>query len=185
MEKDRKRYLVAPIGLAVMLAVLTVSCAGVPSPKDHPEYTWITQHTYDNVFQASQEACARRRELVTASDKDKGTIRCEGHSNHGLYIFEVHIKALNTKPETQITFVPIEKPFGMLMSAYDDLVRDRYLSEVQAVLAGVQVAPSGSGTASNPPASPGGTGVGSGVNDNIRMQNESIQRTDDRIRDGH
>ena len=132
MEKDRKRYLVAPIGLAVMLAVLTVSCAGVPSPKDHPEYTWITQHTYDNVFQASQEACARRRELVTASDKDKGTIRCEGHSNHGLYIFEVHIKALNTKPETRVTINANVEVWGAPAA---NRLKERFSNELQNVLA--------------------------------------------------
>jgi len=166
MQRNVKRNPVIAVGLAVMVVILTASCAttGVPSKddkdypvytKDYPVYTWTTQHAYDEVFQASQQACARRHALVTASDKDKGTIRCEYSGVIGLWRFEIHIKALKSKPGTQITFFSLENPVGSAWSIPGSA--NRYLSEVQAVLAGVGERPSESETpsASRPPPSSG------------------------------
>jgi len=151
MQMNVKRNPVIAVGLAVMMAVLTVSCATPVPTEGDAEYTWITQHTYDKVFQASQEACARQRALVIASDEDKGTIRCKSMER----TFEFHIKALkavNTKPQTQIMFVPVEGELFVIGLDWSAMA-NRYFAEVQAVLAGVP--PRAPGTTQPPPAGGG------------------------------
>ena len=106
MQRNATRNPVIAAGLAVMAAVLTVSCATTVVPKDDPEYTHIVWHRYDEVFQASMKAVERSHHFVTASDKHEGAI--SGRDMGGNLTFEIHIKALNTKePETQVTYVPI------------------------------------------------------------------------------
>jgi hypothetical protein len=98
-----------------MLVVLTVASLAPGAPKkdkdkdnDQPS-TWTYQHTYDEVFQASLEAVERMGLFVTDKDKDKGTI--SGNGNYQLrgghvprkWTFDIHIEALNTKPETRLT----------------------------------------------------------------------------------
>ncbi len=65
------------------------------------EGSQIYQHTYDEVFQASKKAVERKGWFVTASDKDKGTIT--GTMGNTKNSFNIHVEALNTKPETRVT----------------------------------------------------------------------------------
>ncbi|MGD1019427.1 MAG: hypothetical protein ABSA12_08920 [Verrucomicrobiia bacterium] len=100
--------------LAVMLLVLTLaSCAtDAPAPgsgrDEHfceQQKTQVYQHTYDEVFQACQEAIERLGFVVTDMDKDKGTISGrDDHFDGSKYTFSMHVETLNTKPETSITF---------------------------------------------------------------------------------
>jgi hypothetical protein len=81
--------------------------SGAPKKDQDQETTRIYQHTYDEVFQASQEAIERLGCFVT--DKDKGTVSGSVQiiqkpgSDPVDYPFDLHIEALNTKPETRVT----------------------------------------------------------------------------------
>jgi len=98
-------------GLAVTLTVLlAVPFAPTASAKDNPgDSTRIYTHTYDEVFQASQEAIERMGMFVTDKDKDKGTIsgngdsRAAGSGQRFRVDFEIHIEAVSTKPETRVS----------------------------------------------------------------------------------
>jgi len=91
--------------LAVILVVLTVASWAPGAPKkdkdQDQEFTPVYQHTVDEVFQASQEAIERLGWFVTDKDKDKGTI--SGYHPAYKTAFDIHIEALNTKPETRVT----------------------------------------------------------------------------------
>jgi hypothetical protein len=84
--------------------------SGAPNKDNiqNEEPTQIYQHTYDEVLQAAQDAIGRRGMFVTATDKDKGTISGNGsHVPKGgtavqEWTFDIHIEALNTKPETRV-----------------------------------------------------------------------------------
>ncbi len=102
------------------------------------------QHTYDEVFQASQKTVERKGWFITASDKDKGIISgtmqpIDVRSNTP-NVFTIHVEALNTNPETKVTFQCkwYHKHLG-LVSAKDWEQRGRprivsFLSELQKVL---------------------------------------------------
>jgi len=102
----------ATIGkLALMMLVILTVASSVPVAAKDKGSTQVYQHTYDEVFQASQEAIERMGMYVSAKDKDKGTI-----SGNGIFnvtgsmgpvgkkcTLNIHIETLNTKPETQVT----------------------------------------------------------------------------------
>src|SRR5208337_173225 len=108
-----KRALITALALVLGALVLGGFAAplasGAPNNDKHKTATKIYQHTYDEVFQASLEAIERMGLFVTDKDKDKGTI--SGNGNYTLssgtasqpWIFDIHIEALNTKPETRVT----------------------------------------------------------------------------------
>lgn len=114
-RKRPRHSLSATLGkMALLIPVLTFTCIASGASKNdndkdgnyYPhEMTQVYQHTYDEVFQACQEAVERKGWFVTEEDKDKGTI--SGHDNSGQlwspFIFSIHIESLNTKPETQVT----------------------------------------------------------------------------------
>jgi len=134
--------------------------------------TWTTRHNYDTVYQASLDTCARVRALVTASNKEEGTIRAKLPR----VTYEYHIKALNTS-ETQITMVPIEvSGFGFDWPSFAQST----FAEVQAVLAGVSEKPTSSLAQPNS----GTTGNTNAPNTIMNDVNRSIQNTDDRLRYG-
>jgi hypothetical protein len=91
----------------VVLAVASLASGAPQNDKNKDgnylpgEQTRVYQHTYDEVFQAAQEAIEREGLFVTDKDKDKGTI--SGNCYGGLIVFTLHIESLNTKPETQVT----------------------------------------------------------------------------------
>ncbi|MGO9863141.1 MAG: hypothetical protein ACLPLR_05990 [Terriglobales bacterium] len=86
----------------IVLAVLTATSSAPASEQEmNQEGSQIYQHTYDEVFQASKKAVERKGWFVTASDKDKGTIT--GTMGNTKNSFNIHVEALNTKPETRVT----------------------------------------------------------------------------------
>jgi hypothetical protein len=117
-----------------MLVVLTVApwAPGATKKDQNYESTHVYQHTYDEVFQASQEAIERLGYFVTGKDKDKGTI--SGNDADGRISFDIHIEALNTKPETRVTMnVKFKWCFSCAGSSKD---AERRLSiQLQKVLA--------------------------------------------------
>jgi hypothetical protein len=100
------------LALILLMALTAVPLALGASKKDNDqdgnyypvESMQVYQHTYDEVFQACQEAIERKGWFVTDQDKDKGTIG--GHiasSSPMVFIFVMHIEPLNTKPQTRVT----------------------------------------------------------------------------------
>ena len=130
--------------LAVILAVLTVATWAPGAPKkdkniDQTEQsTWVYQHTYDEVFQASLEAIERMGLFLTDKDKEKGTVSGKGsHTLSGFFrplqwTFGIQIEALNTKPETQVKITIGRPTHGGYAEAH--FKRD-LSSEIQKVLA--------------------------------------------------
>jgi hypothetical protein len=111
--------------------------------KDKPpeETTQIYRHTYDEVFQASQDAIERMGMFVKDKDKDKGTISgngtYRGTNNTGVHnvemIFDIKIMTVSAKPETQVTVNAQGK--GIIARSYQKQFTQNFLSEVQKVLA--------------------------------------------------
>jgi ankyrin repeat protein len=104
------------------------------------EFTRIYQHTYDEVFQASQKAIERMGYFVTAQDKDKGTISGNGifYTKTSVGIkgrkctFDIHIETLNAKPETRVTINANVEVWGASASSR---LKERFSNELQNVLA--------------------------------------------------
>jgi len=150
-DSGRSRY---PIGagvsrLAVMLVVLAVAPLALTAPKkdknedgnyDPHEVTQVYQHTYDEVFQACQEAIERLGWFLTDKDTNKGTIT--GHNKEyfrgsGIFVFGMHIESLNTKPETRVTINSHwtkKKPWLEDRKQYTQGFEDNLSSTVQKVL---------------------------------------------------
>ncbi|HKI12553.1 MAG TPA: hypothetical protein VKA02_10590 [Candidatus Acidoferrum sp.] len=128
------------IALAALLGVLvTTSLANaVPQQDKDQKYTRVYPHTYDEVFQASQETIERMGLFVADKDKDKGTISGNGRYNPDggplskNCTLDIHIEALNTKPETRVT---IHAKVKGVISGWDGPLKDRFLIELQKVLA--------------------------------------------------
>lgn len=132
--------------LAVMLVVLTVASLAPGAPKNDKdgkdgkqETTWVAQHTYDEVFQAAQDAIERLGDIVTDKDKDKGTI--SGKQVIGDKItFDIHVEALNAKPETRVTISSTwdVRCWGCndkLKSRVNSRLQEKLVAEMQKVLA--------------------------------------------------
>ncbi len=108
-----------------------------PAAKDDTS-SQVYQHTYDEVFQASQEASERLGYSVTAKDKDKGTISGNGafDPQNGMAptqcTFDILIETLNAKPETRLTInVKAKSMFG---GRVEKAFKLRFLGEVHKVL---------------------------------------------------
>lgn len=113
-SRNRAGMAVAKLALIILVVLTAAPLAAGASKKDkgedgnyYPqELTGVYQHSYDEVFQASQEAIERLGWFVTDNDKDKGTISGKKNtsaSDTQRFIFRIHIESLNTKPETKIT----------------------------------------------------------------------------------
>jgi hypothetical protein len=89
-----------------------------PNNDKDQAFTQIYTHTYDEVFQASQEAIERMGCFVTNADKDKGVISGNGRCARGApgYLFkvdfEIRIESVSTKPETRVTVNAQSKRVG-------------------------------------------------------------------------
>jgi len=128
--------------LAVILVVMTASCLapGASKSDKDQEFTRVYQHTYDEVFQASQEAIERTGYFITHKDKDKGTISGNGifysKTSVGLMskkcTFDFHIETLNTKPETRVTINANVEVWGAPAASR---LKERFSDELQKVLA--------------------------------------------------
>jgi hypothetical protein len=137
----------AVIGRLALIALVVLIAAPVNSgasknEKDQ-ETTRIYQHTYDEVFQASQEAIERMGMFLENKDKEKGTIsgsgvyKGAGGPTHTITIkFDIRIETVSTKPETRVTVNAKAKggPFGGDGGWGKHFVLD-YMGEVQKVLA--------------------------------------------------
>lgn len=95
------------IALVVWAAAFLVPAA---QAKDNPEdNTRVYRHSYDEVFQATQEAIERIGCFVKDTEKDKGIITGNGKCARGGpgYLFNVEfqikIETVSTKPETRVT----------------------------------------------------------------------------------
>jgi hypothetical protein len=124
----------AVVGLAALLtAIAAVPFAPTASAKDNPDdYTRIYTHTYDEVFQAAQEAIARLGWFVTSTDKEKGLITANGLLRRTHNTCQIHIETVSAKPETRVTVDHIEH----FMLAVDRRNRaTEFLVELQKVLA--------------------------------------------------
>ncbi len=131
--------LVAKLAL-IVLAVLTAASSAPGDEKEINQWerSQTYQHTYGEVFQASQQAIERRGMFVTASDKDKGIVSGTS-ADKTTTSFNIHVEALNTKPETRVTFQckwsyrNKVKQSKALEQAQRDWI-DRFLVDIQKVL---------------------------------------------------
>jgi len=107
------------------------------APRKDDTSSQVYQHSYDEVFQASQETIERMGMFVGAKDKDKGAI-----SGNGSYQvpgggrfnvnFDILIETLNTKPETRVTINAKAK--GMFAGMVEKGFKLRFLGDLQQVL---------------------------------------------------
>ncbi len=128
----RSRYPVsaAVATLALVLAVLTLASLVQGFPNKDPDSTRIYRHSYDEVFQASQDVIKQLHFVVTDKDKDKGTINGTGMG--GQLTFNLHIEVLSDKPETRVT--ANVKVKGMFMGSWGPIYKEKILTELQQVL---------------------------------------------------
>jgi hypothetical protein len=143
-ELGRSQLTFAPVLGKLALVALSVSalaaCAsGLPSTEE--DFTRTYGRTYDEVFQASQEAVERMGLFVKTQDKDKGTITGEGtytpkgYTGPSKFVFTINIKILNDKPETSATITAERKGGPLGREGGEARFRDEFLIELQKVLA--------------------------------------------------
>jgi len=141
-ESGRSR---CSVGVAVgrlALITLVVLTAAFLFPaaqaKDNPKgYTAVYQHTYDEAFQAAQDAIERKGWLVTGTDKDKGIISGEVVNANNNQPFELHVQVVSQKPETRIDlfFIRIKGGWGkQYLKGAKDGWWGSFASELQKVL---------------------------------------------------
>jgi hypothetical protein len=132
----------------ITLVALTATFLSPPvQAKDKlPEETsQVYQHTYDEVFQASQDAIERLGCFVTAADKGSGTITGGGkcatyHACPGASLkvdFQMKIETVSAKPETRVSVDAKTKgEFGAYacVGGARKNFKDLLLNEVQKVL---------------------------------------------------
>jgi len=138
MNLAARGLLVAIMALTTAFLPPTAQAKGKPQ-----ESTQIFEHTYDEVFQAAQDATERMGMFVKAKDKGKGTISGDGHykeQKSAMMVvntpmtFDIHVETVSAKPETRVT-VEATRHGGLGGSGLArDFGRD-FLSEVQKVLA--------------------------------------------------
>jgi hypothetical protein len=88
----------------VMMALAVAFSSGSAQAKDKEPFERIYAYTYEEVFQAAQEAAERQGWSVTSADKDRGVILGGGVPGCSKCTFEVHIEIVSPKPETRVTF---------------------------------------------------------------------------------
>jgi len=103
-----------------------------PSPED---LTQVCNNTYDEAFQASQQAMQQLGWYVTGADKDKGLIAANARSLSDLHI-EVYVQTINNKPETRVTLDVSKITRGYLEArgVWQSTVRQEFFMELQKVL---------------------------------------------------
>jgi hypothetical protein len=140
-EHLRYRFLgrLSVMALAALLGVVVIAPLAPAAPKKDDTASQVYQHTYDEVFQAAQEAIERMGLFLGDKDKDKGTLNGNGpYQEPGFtgtfkMIFDIHIETLSTKPETRLTINTQVK--GMVARHELQSFNQRFLSEVQKALA--------------------------------------------------
>ncbi len=145
MRKKRFR----PSGLRTLALVLAL-CAVAASPFLTPAYakngsdkdSRVYNHSFDEVFQAAQDAMERMGLSVTAKDKARGTInsagdyltQCGAGPCKVKMSLEVLVETVSPRPQTRLTINYKRKTMitGAGTSGY---FKSAYLSELQKVLA--------------------------------------------------
>ena len=141
-----KRAVITAIALVLGILIFCGNATSLPKPggarpvppKKHQDSTQVYENTYDEVFQACAEAIKRMGLFITAKDKDKGTISGGGRyrpdtaDSYGQITFDLHIEAINTKPETRLAAHAEAK--GFLSKGFDWAFVDHFPIEVQKVL---------------------------------------------------
>ena len=126
------------IAIVVAASMFLVSSA---KAKDKPEdFTHVYRHTYDEVFQAAQDAIERMGYFITATDKDKGTITGNGTEQCQQFSkridFTLTIEPTKTDGETNLTVAAKRKGLeGALACPWTKKFSTGFLAEVQKVLA--------------------------------------------------
>ena len=128
------------VGKLVVAITVLMALFSLPSTlaKNKPEdFTQVYTHTYDEVFQAAQEAIERMGMFVTEKDKDKGMISGNGHLADPPYdkvVFELHIEPVSPKPEVRVTVdAKARAPIGRWFTPKD--FSYKLLAQTQKVLA--------------------------------------------------
>ncbi|MGA2327731.1 MAG: hypothetical protein ABSH05_15715 [Bryobacteraceae bacterium] len=140
MEKNENRRFrfqscSAATAVAVTLSVLaTAGLAYAGKPKDKKqEATRVYRHTYDDVFQALQEAIERQGDFIDHVDKDKGTITANCGKMMCTPTYEVQVVSVSVAPETRVTIRVTTK--GHLCGNIWEGVANGLLGRLQIVLA--------------------------------------------------
>jgi hypothetical protein len=112
--------------------------------KDQDAGTLVSQHTYDEVFQASQDTFKLLGMLVTDKNKNEGTISGTGSYQYAAQrvAYHIHVEALNDKPETRVTMsVEALTPCGWRYQCKPTVMKkecnEKFISTLQRVLAGI------------------------------------------------
>lgn len=119
----------AMIALILMLPVASLIPAAYAKDKTD-DFTKVYTHTYDEVFQAAQNAAEREGWFVTNKDKDKGVIWVQYSSTKPSHSFEMHIETLSAKPETKVTICCFKT-----RQSFPRVIAGEMFSELQKVLA--------------------------------------------------
>jgi|SRR5208283_331321 len=127
------------LGVLIFGGYGSSSASGAPGKEKDEQLTRIYTHTYDEVFQASQEALERLSLTVTDKDKDKGTVDGNGDyrmSNGSFAKVNVlaHIETISAKPEVRVTLVLKIKAPPLEGRIARNFVPD-FFNELQKVLA--------------------------------------------------
>src|SRR5271157_591619 len=98
------------LGVLIFGGYGSSAASGVPGKDKDEQLTRIYTHTYDEVFQASQETIERLGLTVSNADKDKGTIGGDGqyrmrNGDFAKLNVLAHIETVSAKPEVRVTLV--------------------------------------------------------------------------------
>ena len=140
---NAKRFVV--VAFVLMLGALVFGgygasvASGAPGKEKDEQLTRVYTHTYDEVFQASQETIERLGLTVVNTDKDKGTIGGDGgyrmrNGDFAKVNVQEHIETVSAKPEVRVTLVlKIKAPPLEGGMARNNFVPD-FFNELQKVL---------------------------------------------------
>jgi hypothetical protein len=132
--------LVLVLGVLLLCGFGDSRASGAPGKEKDEQLTRVYTHTYDEVFQASQETIERLGLTVVNTDKDKGTISGDGQYRMRIGDFakvnvQEHIETISAKPEVRVTLVlKIKAPPLEGGMARNNFVPD-FFNELQKVLA--------------------------------------------------
>ncbi len=93
--------LVLVLGALIFCGCGAPVASGAPGKDNPDDFSRVFNHTYDEVFQASQDAIERIGWFITKADKDKGIITGYGMNGNNKNTFEIQIEAVSQKPETR------------------------------------------------------------------------------------
>jgi len=123
---------VGKLALTILVVLTLASLAsGAPKNDKDVECTRVYQHTYDEVFQATQQTIERQGYFLIDKDQDKGTITSTTPYKH--MNFSIHIEVLNNTPETRVTITGNYQGVKSLNAGQREFAK-KFLTELQTVL---------------------------------------------------